>query len=55
MSVASIVADHYSGTNLARRVCDVLTSLDDRRLSGLDLAPLDQFHVRGLAATMERA
>jgi sarcosine/dimethylglycine N-methyltransferase len=49
------VRDHYRATGLADRLKAVLGALgpEDRLLSPEQLAPLDQFHTRGLAATSE--
>ena len=51
------VAEHYASDNLMGRVRDALSTagLDGRPLSAADLAPLDQFHTRGLEATAELA
>jgi SAM-dependent methyltransferase len=48
---------HYGGNGLVARLDDALSKagLASRRLSPIDLAPLDQFHARGLAATIELA
>ena len=48
---------HYGGHGFVGRLDDVLTKagLGGKRLSPNDLAPLDQFHARGLAATAELA
>jgi sarcosine/dimethylglycine N-methyltransferase len=51
------VRDHYRATGLTERLKMALTALgpDERRLLPQQLAALDQFHVRGLAATVELA
>lgn len=49
------VSEHYSSAGLARRVLSALEQAG-KRLDSLtveDLAPLDHFHTRGLAATRE--
>jgi ubiquinone/menaquinone biosynthesis C-methylase UbiE len=51
------VRDHYRATGLTERLKTVLSSLgpEDRRLTSQELSALDQFHTRGLAATVELA
>ena len=51
------VLDHYGTADLTERIDRALkqAGLDDGSLTWPDLAPLDQFHVRGLAATKELA
>ncbi|MHB8815574.1 MAG: class I SAM-dependent methyltransferase [Steroidobacteraceae bacterium] len=51
------VRDHYRATGLTERLKMALSSLapDDQRLAPQQLAGLDQFHTRGLAATAELA
>jgi sarcosine/dimethylglycine N-methyltransferase len=51
------VRDHYRATGLTERLKTALRSLapDDQRLAPQQLAGLDQFHTRGLAATAEIA
>lgn len=51
------VREHYRATGLTGRLKGVLAGLgpDDRRLTPQQLAALDQFHTRGLAATAELA
>jgi SAM-dependent methyltransferase len=51
------VRDHYRATGLADRLKTALKALgpDDQRLKPEQLAALDQFHTRGLAATAELA
>ena len=48
---------HYDSNGLIGRLRDALaeSGLSGRRLSAVDLAPLDQFHTRGMAATVELA
>lgn len=51
------VAQHYEQASLIERLKNALAAdgLEERQLSPKDLAPLDQFHSRGLAATVELA
>ncbi|MGH6975710.1 MAG: class I SAM-dependent methyltransferase [Stellaceae bacterium] len=51
------VRNHYRATGLTERLKTVLTALGppERRLTPPQLATLDQFHTRGLAATAELA
>lgn len=51
------VRDHYRATGLTERLQTVLRSFgpDDQRLTPQQLAGLDHFHTRGLAATAELA
>jgi sarcosine/dimethylglycine N-methyltransferase len=51
------VRDHYRATGLTQRLKTALTALgpEDQRLKPEQLAALDQFHTRGLAATAELA
>ena len=51
------VRDHYGATGLTERLKTALAVLgpEDRRLTPAQLAALDQFHTRGLAATAELA
>ncbi|HZR35268.1 MAG TPA: class I SAM-dependent methyltransferase [Nevskia sp.] len=51
------VRDHYRATGLAARLQAALAALgpEEQRLTPQQLAPLDQFHTRGLAATAELA
>lgn len=55
-SFASI-RDHYRGAGLVERLKTALAAFgpEDRRLAPLQLASLDQFHTRGIAATTEIA
>jgi SAM-dependent methyltransferase len=51
------VLDHYSSTGLINRIKSALTTIapDDQPLTVNQLAPLDQFHTRGMLATAELA
>ncbi|HEY1942474.1 MAG TPA: class I SAM-dependent methyltransferase [Roseiarcus sp.] len=51
------VRDHYRAIGLVERLKDALRALgpEDQRLTPRQLAVLDQFHTRGLAATSELA
>jgi sarcosine/dimethylglycine N-methyltransferase len=51
------VRDHYRATGLTERLKTALTAFgpDEQRLTPEQLAALDQFHTRGLAATVELA
>ena len=51
------VRDHYGTTSLVRHIDEALhhAGLADGIIGWADLAPLDQFHVRGLGATRELA
>jgi SAM-dependent methyltransferase len=51
------VRDHYRASGLAERLKAALTVFgpEEQRLTPEQLAPLDQFHTRGLAATAELA
>jgi SAM-dependent methyltransferase len=57
MAASHGVRDHYGTTSLVRRIDEALhrAGLADGIIGWADLAPLDQFHVRGLAATGELA
>jgi len=57
MIPADKVVQHYGESDLRDRLRAALTAagLDSRPLSAADLAPLDQFHTRGIAATAELA
>ena len=56
---SSAVVSHYAATSLRTQIGDALdqTGLTDNNdlINWKDLAPLDEFHVRGLAATEELA
>ena len=49
------VRDHYRASGLTERLKTALRAFgpDEQRLTPLQLATLDQFHTRGLAATAE--
>jgi ubiquinone/menaquinone biosynthesis C-methylase UbiE len=49
------VMEHYGHADLREKLAAALAAagLADKRLSPADLAPLDQFHTRGMAATIE--
>src|ERR1700730_10008889 len=51
------VREHYRATGLTERLRTALTAFgpDEQRLTPQQLATLDQFHTRGLAATVELA
>ncbi len=51
------VATHYAGSGLKQRLIEALETagFSGRPSSVQDLAPLDQFHTRGLAATIDLA
>src|SRR5260370_40493003 len=51
------VRDHYRASGLTERLKTALTAFgpDEQRLTPQQLATLDQFHTRGLAATGELA
>jgi sarcosine/dimethylglycine N-methyltransferase len=51
------VRDHYRATGLTERLKTALTAFgpDEQRLTPQQLATLDQFHTRGLAATVDVA
>ncbi len=51
----SKVIDHYGHRDLRDKMAAALAAagLADRKLTPADLAPLDQFHTRGMAATVE--
>src|SRR5713226_5850028 len=51
------VRDHYRASGLTERLKTALTAFgpDEQRLTPQQLATLDQFHTRGLAATVELA
>ena len=56
-NVLDSVRDHYSAAGLKERLKTALGTFgpEDRRLTPHQLAALDQFHTRGLAATTELA
>ena len=51
------VREHYAASGLTRRIRAALASIapDGQTLSVAQLAPLDQFHTRGILATQELA
>ena len=51
------VEDHYTQPDLITRILDALRAAgkDPARLAPEDLAPIDEFHLRGRAATLELA
>jgi len=51
------VSDHYGGDGLEARIARAMTEagMGDQAIDWRLLAPLDQFHVRGLAASQELA
>jgi SAM-dependent methyltransferase len=57
MAASHGVRDHYGTTSLVQRIDEALhrAGLADGTVGWADLAPLDQFHVRGLGATRELA
>ena len=57
IDVLEDVRDHYRATGLTGRLKTALAALgpEDRHLTPRELATLDQFHTRGLAATAELA
>jgi ubiquinone/menaquinone biosynthesis C-methylase UbiE len=57
MEATSPIADHYERASLVETLRAALASngLGERPLTTRDLAPLDQFHSRGLEATVELA
>ena len=55
MALEDEVATHYTGTQRTRAILDALRAagLDPDHLSIEDLAPVDEFHIRGRQATVE--
>ncbi len=55
MNEQAKVIEHYGHAGLVEKLAAALAAagLADKRLSPADLAPLDQFHTRGMAATIE--
>ncbi|MEO6817064.1 MAG: methyltransferase domain-containing protein [Edaphobacter sp.] len=51
------VREHYSATDLTDRIKSALATIvpEDQKLTVAQLAPLDQFHTRGILATTELA
>lgn len=56
-SIRGEIVRHYGTGELANHVREALQKAhsDSQTLTSAQLAPLDQFHVRGLAATREMA
>ena len=56
IDVLDAVRDHYRASGLTERLKTALTAWpDEQRLTPQQLASVDQFHTRGLAATVELA
>jgi ubiquinone/menaquinone biosynthesis C-methylase UbiE len=57
MSESSAIIEHYDMPSLKTRISDSLrqAGMGDGHIDWKDLTPIDQFHVRGLAATQELA
>src|SRR6201991_4974752 len=57
MDAAAKITEHYERSSLVELLRNALAASDsgEQRLSAKDLAPLDQFHSRGLLATVELA
>lgn len=57
IDTATKVREHYTSANLTGRIKAALTALasEDEQLNVAQLAPLDQFHTRGILATAELA
>jgi ubiquinone/menaquinone biosynthesis C-methylase UbiE len=57
MDVISKAREHYSAPGLADRIRSTLATIapEDQSLTVAQLAPLDQFHIRGVHATTELA
>lgn len=51
------IQEHYARPDLGQRILDALEKAgkDINRLTPADLAPIDEFHIRGRAATLELA
>jgi SAM-dependent methyltransferase len=56
-NITSKVREHYSATNLTNRIKSALATIasEGQTLTVAQLAPLDQFHTRGILATAELA
>src|SRR5438067_396280 len=56
-NVLDDVRDHYRATGLTERLKTALTAIasENQQLTPQQLGTLDQFHIRGLAATAELA
>ena len=54
---ASKIREHYSAASLTDRIKSALATIspEDQTLTVAQLAPLDQFHIRGILATAELA
>src|SRR5437868_14031258 len=55
--ITTRVREHYSATDLTTRIKSALATIapEDQKLTVAQLAPLDQFHTRGILATTELA
>ena len=55
MMTNTAIAQHYERKNLAGSIIDALKAagIDPDNLVPDDLAPIDEFHIRGLEATLE--
>src|SRR6266581_3457005 len=55
--ISTRVREHYSATNLTTRIKSALATTvpEEQKLTVAQLAPLDQFHTRGILATAELA
>jgi ubiquinone/menaquinone biosynthesis C-methylase UbiE len=55
--ITTRVREHYSATNLTDRIKSALATTvpEEQKLTVAQLAPLDQFHTRGILATTELA
>src|SRR5215212_12265214 len=53
----SKIQNHYTVTDLGQSILDTLAKAgrDPSRLTPEDLAPIDEFHIRGRAATLDLA
>jgi hypothetical protein len=51
------IREHYAATGLIGRIREALTTIapENQALTVAELAPLDQFHTRGILATTELA
>ena len=54
---ATKVREHYNAAGLTDRIKQALATIapEDQTLTVAQLAPVDQFHTRGIAATVELA
>ncbi|HTW79944.1 MAG TPA: class I SAM-dependent methyltransferase [Terracidiphilus sp.] len=57
MDTTTMVREHYAATNLTGRIMSALAAIapEDQTLTVAQLASLDQFHTRGILATVELA